>query len=182
MVRRVPFIAGLIASLAAAGAATGQAPPAEPPAATGFPPPSPMNEDGVKAWVLKYIDTAGWHLLGADPAAASFLSAEGVSVGTDGFLSSEVRREYFGAPQLGPNGSRSVRQAWVVDCKGKKVWVRKIMLFPESNLKGQAVSRENPEPKWTEVSSGSINEKLMIAICAAPSGGKVQPPQPKTPT
>lgn len=181
MIARVPVILSLIAVLAASTAGA-QTPAELPPAAVTFPPPSPMDEEGVKAWVSQYIDTTGWHLRGADPAAASFLSAEGVTVGTDGMLSSEIRREYFGAPQLGPNGARSVRQAWVVDCRGKKVWVRKIMLFSESNLKGRTQARENPTPKWTEVSSGSINEKLMIGICAAPSGGKVQPPSPKTPT
>lgn len=182
MVRRAAFALALMAALSAS-AAGAQAPPGTlPPPAVTFPPPSPLDEAGVKAWVAQYIDTAGWHLLGADPVAASFVSAEGVSVGTDGFLSAEVRREYFGAPQLGPLGARSVRQAWVVDCRGRKVWVRKIMLFSESNMKGATQARENPAPRWTEVSSGSINEKLIVAICAAPSSGKVAPENPKNPT
>lgn len=183
MVRRAPAVLSLMAVLALSGAASAQAPPADlPPPAVSFPPPTSLDEAGIRAWIGQYIDTAGWHLRGADPSSASFLSAQGVVVGADGLLSSEVRREYFGAPQLGPLGARSVRQAWVVDCKGKKVWVRKIMLFSENNLKGRTQSRENPAPKWTEVSSGSINEKLMIEICAAPSSGKTQPPPPETPT
>ena len=184
MVARLSAALGPIIALVLAGAALAQAsPPATlPPPAVSFPPPSPLDETGIKAWIAQYIDTAGWLLVGADPGAASFLSAGGVTVGTDGLLSSEVRREYFGAPQLGPNGARSVRQAWVVDCPGRKVWVRKIMLFSENNMKGATLARENPQPRWTEVSSGSINAKLMAEICAAPSRGKVRPDPPNTPT
>lgn len=171
----------LMAILAAAAAMLGapalaqEAPPPPPP------PPATLDPAGVQAWVRDHVDTRGWLVLGADTAAVSFLSAQGVIVGPDGFLRSEVRREYFGGTQLGPNGSRSVRQAWVVDCKARKIWVQKIAIYPEHNLKGRAVARENPTPKWTEVSSGSINDKLMIEICHAPSAG-APPPAPESPT
>lgn len=170
----VPRLA-VVLSLLFAGVAQAQTLP--PPAVT-FPPPSPMSEEGVRAWVAQYIDTAGWRLVGADPGAVSFLIAEGTTLDADGMVSSQVRREYFGAPQLGPLGARSVRQAWVVDCQGHKVWVRKIMLFSENNLKGHAQGREAPQPRWTEVSSGSINDKLMGEICAA---AKPAPDAPKSP-
>lgn len=182
MSRRLPLVLLLIAALTPA-VAVGQAPPPTLPAPTVvFPPPATMDEQGVRAWVAKHIDSAGWEMVGADPGSVSFLQTDGVAVGPDGMVSSDVRREYFGAPQLGPAGARSVRQAWVVDCKAKKVWVRKIMLFSESNLKGATLGRETPEPSWTEVSSGSINAKLRDEICAAPGKGKARPEPVKTPT
>lgn len=167
MIHRV-FVAALSLTLLAAGGVA-WAQPAAPPAAAvppEFPPPSPLNEEGVKAWVARHIETEGWILAGADGVAASFLSETG-GVGQDGLTIREIRREYYGAPRLGPKGSRSVRQLWFVDCKGRKVWVRRIAVYAENNMKGASETREAPEPTWTEMSSGSLNEKLMSEACAA---------------
>jgi hypothetical protein len=138
------------------------------PAQAQVPPPAePLNEENVAAWIEAHIDTDGWGLLAADTVAASFGSADGVVLGPDGYRMAEIRREYYGGMRLGPNGTRSGRQTWIVDCPMRRVWVRRITIYAENNLKGESRTRQAEQPNWTEVSAGSANEKLMSAICAA---------------
>jgi hypothetical protein len=178
-------------SLSLAGSAVAQTPPAEseppaaapeaPPAATIPPPATPLTEDTIRAWIDGNLETQGWVLLAADAVAASFATSDGVTQDDKGLLTTEIRREYYGLSQLGPNGTRSGRQTWVVDCKGKKVWVRKIAIYADNNLKGASRTRENPDPKWTELSQGSVNAMIMDRICRTPTSG-LKPQGPARPS
>ena len=178
--------------LALAGPAFAQVPglepgaPAEAPPAMATPgaippPATPLTEASIKAWIDGNLETQGWVLMAADAVAASFATSDGVTQDDKGLLTTEIRREYYGLAQLGPNGTRSGRQTWVVDCKGKKVWVRKISIYAENNLKGAATTRENPTPKWTELSQGSVNAMIMDRICKTPASG-LKPQGPARPS
>jgi hypothetical protein len=152
-----------------------------PPAAAIPPPETPLTEDTIKAWIEAHLETQGWVLLAADAVAASFATSDGVTQDDKGLLTTEIRREYYGLSQLGPSGTRSGRQTWVVDCKGKKVWVRKIAIYADNNLKGASRIRENPNPKWTELSQGSVNAMIMDRICQTPTSG-LKPQGPARPS
>lgn len=153
--------------------------PAQAPAAPIPPPQAPINADSVAAWVERHIETEGWRLMAADLVAASFGAAQGAELRPDGYVAAEVRREYYGVDRLGPNGTRSGRQLWIIDCPGRKVWVRRIAIYADNNLKGAAQVRETPEPAWTELSADSVNARLMADFCA--QAQRAAPPEAPPP-
>ncbi len=166
---------------AAPAPAPAPAAPAAPPAGAIPPPATPLTEDSIKAWIDGHLETQGWVLMAADAVAASFATSDGVIQDDKGLLTTEIRREYYGISQLGPSNTRSGRQTWVVDCKGRKVWVQKISIYAENNLKGAAQTRTNATPKWTELSQGSANAMMVERICKAPTSG-LKPEGPARPS
>lgn len=157
-------VGGLLAS--AAQAQTQTQAPTQTQTQTIPSPQTPLTEQTVQAWIDQYIKTEGWRLLAADPAAVTFGLAAAPVVGESGLVTTEIRREYFGLWKVGPNGARSLRQTWILDCKARRVWVRRISVFNENNLQGASETREAVNPAWTEISVGSVNDRAMQEICA----------------
>jgi len=153
--------ATMMALVLATGAAA-----AEPP-----PPPATMDNASVAAWIKTYIQTDGWTLIGADEAAVVLGDPRGVSRGADGFLTTQIRHEYYRPTRLGDIDSRSNLQTWSVDCKQGLVRVLDMAIFEENNLAGKSKGLSMPGAAWSATEPGSMRGRTMQRICEAPTTG-----------
>ena len=150
------MIAGAALATAATGAA--QAQPA---------PPATKDRAGIEAWIAANLAVEGWSLIQVDPAGVTFGGPGGISEQADGTLKAEIRREYFGPDQLGPDGARSTLQTWNVDCKGPRLRILSMQIFQGNNLGGLDQKRENAEAPWAPPREGSMNAQIVSRMCAA---------------
>lgn len=139
------------------------------------PPPVTIDDEGVQAWLDRYIKADGWTVFAADGVAVAMGSPSGVTVMTDGTMRAEVRHEYYNPTRIGPMDTRSNLQTWIVDCEAKRVRVVSMQIFALSNLQGESAKSENPQAEWSTPSPGSVKARSVERVCRAPTDGERLP-------
>jgi hypothetical protein len=136
------------------------------------PPPASIDQNGVDAWLARYIKTDGWVVIWENRDAVTLGGPSGVALQPDNSLQAEIRHEYYVAITLDGIPMRSNRQIWRVDCKAGLFRVIAIDLYALSNLKGEHQHFEMANVRWRAPSQGSLDFYTMDRICRATTEGR----------
>ncbi len=125
-------------------------------------PPAPMDDTGVRMWVVRNVQTAGWVYAGFDGDGAYLYSAGGPIANPDGTFQLWVNDEVF-RPRPQEPASGTLR--YEGDCAHRLLRVTKLVTFSRRNLDGDSTSKEFPEAKW-EAPQG-LAADLLGRFCSA---------------
>jgi len=136
------------------------------------PPPTTIDDEGVRVWIKSYLKVDGWTLIAADGGAVAFGSPEGVSQGADKTLTAQIRHEFYHPMRMGDFDSRSNLQTWNIDCEHKRMRIVDIAIFEDNNLAGRSQARSFRNAEWTPVEDKtSTRGRTFRRICEAPTTG-----------
>jgi arylamine N-acetyltransferase len=129
------------------------------------PPPESTDAAGVKAWIERYIDDAGWELLVSNGSAAMLLAKAPLTLAPDRTVRFEVRIEAFV-----PRQYRSARTVMEVDCAGLRLRRVSDQEYSWNNSRGPNQTDSVPEATWKQTNPGSGFRSIVDVVCARARG------------